>query len=772
VPGVRKKTLNDLHRAAAQHGGKCLSLAYTHIHGKYRWRCAQGHEWVATANSVIRGTWCAICAGVRRENPMQDLAAAARAHGGECLTQEFHGGSHKYRWRCRDGHEWEARGSNILRGVWCPLCQGRGKSIGSLQKTAHARGGEFLSDEYKGMNEKYRWRCEKGHEWEATASHIQGGTWCPHCSGRVLTNPLAELQRTAKERGGECLSPKYLGATKKHRFRCGGGHEWEAVPSSVRNQGTWCRQCAFEEASSRQRLKNGLFILQELARLRGGECLSSEYINGKSKYRWRCADGHEWEASAQKVRTETWCPICSGGIRENLCRTYLQALTGYPWVKARPKWLRNERGNQMELDGYCVELNSAFEHHGRQHYHRTDFLQQTHSLEQRKADDKRRRDLCRSHNIHLLEVPYTVPPAQLPEWLHTRLSKWFASEKLTPWKELDGSLTVVPDSNLKELQEIAATRGGRLLDQVYKGVHGKLSFRCAEGHEWNVIPMAIKRGHWCPKCGADRRGLSRRLTDGLEQLQDYAARMGGECLSTRYVNANMKYKFRCAEGHEWTVNLSGVKRGTWCPQCKGNRISQSRRDKNGLSTLQHIAQERGGECLATEYVNVSVKYRWRCAIGHQWDATAGTVKRGAWCPHCMGEQISQALLDPMGMEKLQQAAQARGGECLAEAYKGVNHKYRWRCSHGHEWEASGANIVRGKSWCPVCGRLARAKSRRLGIEVCRQAAEHKGGACLSSEYVNSDTKLRWRCAKGHEWEAIPHSVIRNGHWCPICARRR
>ena len=518
MTGATKKNLDDLHLVAAQHGGKCLSLAYTHIHDKYRWRCAHGHEWEATANSVIRGTWCAICAGVRRENPMQDLVAAARDHGGECLSAEFHGGAYKYRWRCGSGHEWEARGSNVLRGVWCPLCQGRGKSIGSLQELAYARGGRCLSGEYKGMNGKYHWRCEKGHDWEATASHIQGGTWCPHCSGRVLINPLAELQRTAKERGGECLSPKYLGAKKKHRLRCGRGHEWESVPNSVRNQGNWCKQCAFEEASSRQRLKNGLAIMQELAHSRGGECLSTEYINGKSKYRWRCADGHEWEASAQKVRTETWCPICSGGVRENLCRTYLQALTGNSWKKAKPKWLRNELGNQMELDGYCVELGIAFEHHGQQHYHRTDFLQQTHSLEQRKADDKRRRDLCRSHNIDLLEVPYTVPPAQLPEWLHARLSKWVASETLTPWQELEGSLTVAPDSKLKELQKIAARRGGQLLDQVYKGVHGKLRFRCAEGHEWGVIPMAIKRGHWCPKCGADRRGLSMRLTDGLGKL--------------------------------------------------------------------------------------------------------------------------------------------------------------------------------------------------------------------------------------------------------------
>ncbi|WP_373322126.1 zinc-ribbon domain-containing protein [Paraburkholderia adhaesiva] len=42
------------------------------------------------------------------------------------------------------------------------------------------------------------------------------------------------------------------------------------------------------------------------------------------------------------------------------------------------------------------------------------------------------------------------------------------------------------------------------------------------------------------------------------------------------------------------------------------------------------------------------------------------------------------------------------------------------------------------------------------------------GECLSERYVNNETKLRWRCAKGHEWEAVPASVIK-GSWCPQCA---
>lgn len=699
-----KKHLNDLQKVAKRRGGKCLSADYFHIHSKYKWQCSKGHEWDATGNSVLRGSWCPVCAS-RLENPLAALQTAANAKGGECLSEAYRGADHKYKWGCARGHVWAARSRHVLRGSWCPICAGRFENpLETLQGMAREKGGECLTDVYLGIRNRYKWRCAKGHEWVTSGTHIRSGTWCPYCSGRVLENPLAELQKIAKERGGECLSTEYKSATKKLRFRCANDHEWDAVPDSVKNQGTWCTQCSYENASRRNRLQNGLTVLRELAHVRGGECLSSEYINTQTKYRWRCANGHEWDASAAKVRTETWCPICVIGLRERLCREYLQVLTGYSWPKLRPSWLKCVRGNQMELDGYCKELGVAFEHHGQQHYHQVDLFHQTQSLDQRKADDANRRRLCRKHDIRLIEIPYSIPSEQLPKLLHTRLSKCVSPNALTPWQNLNHNLTVLPDTSLKELRAIAKKHGGELLDPVYKGVHCKLRFRCAEGHEWSAIPLNIKRGHWCQKCGADRRGLELRLVNGLELLRMHAARMGGVCLSKEYVTSNKKYRFRCARGHEWDVNLSGVKRGTWCPQCKGSRISASRRDRHGLSTLRRLAVAKGGVCLSTEYVNVNTKYKLRCAEGHEWETTASSLKNGSWCHQCMGKRISSSLIDPHGLARLRAAAKAKGGECLDTQYLKLTSKYRWRCAKGHEWEASGANVGAGKSWCPRCSR--------------------------------------------------------------------
>jgi tRNA(Arg) A34 adenosine deaminase TadA len=91
-------------------------------------------------------------------------------------------------------------------------------------------------------------------------------------------------------------------------------------------------------------------------------------------------------------------------------------------------------------------------------------------------------------------------------------------------------------------------------------------------------------------------------------------------------------------------------------------------------------------------------------------------------------------------------------------------KYRWRCAKGHEWDAKATHIKTSNSWCPICsGRIIIAPLLKL-----QSLAEQQGGKCLSKEYINSKTKLLWKCAKGHEWQAAPSS-IKSGQWCPICA---
>ena len=46
-------------------------------------------------------------------------------------------------------------------------------------------------------------------------------------------------------------------------------------------------------------------------------------------------------------------------------------------------------------------------------------------------------------------------------------------------------------------------------------------------------------------------------------------------------------------------------------------------------------------------------------------------------------------------------------------------------------------------------------------------AKSRGGQCLSSEYKDIKSEMKWKCAFGHEWEAPPRLHL-TGHWCSQC----
>lgn len=61
----------------------------------------------------------------------------------------------------------------------------------------------------------------------------------------------------------------------------------------------------------------------------------------------------------------------------------------------------------------------------------------------------------------------------------------------------------------------------------------------------------------------------------------------------------------------------------------------------------------------------------------------------------------------------------------------------------------------------------------LTLEDMRRAAKFRGGELLSTTMKTGDwkTKLRFRCAFGHEFEASPRLVLEGGHWCAECERK-
>ena len=225
---------------------------------------------------------------------------------------------------------------------------------------------------------------------------------------------------------------------------------------------------------------------------------------------------------------------------------------------------------------------------------------------------------------------------------------------------------------------------------------------------------------------------------------------GGKCLSTTYVYSRTKLEWECQKGHRWFAVPFSVKVGNWCRKCAGV-------EKNTIEDMHSLAHARGGKCLATVYVNTQTKLEWECQKGHCWFAVPMAVKRGNWCRKCAG-------VEKKTIEEMQDLAVQRGGKCLSTEYKNVRTHLVWECALGHQWKATPRNIQQGR-WCPHC-----AGNQLKTLKDMQILASENGGRCLSDTYINSRTKLLWKCRSGHRWWAAP-DIIQQGRWCEICRRR-
>jgi hypothetical protein len=427
---IRKKlTIIDIRRIARQKKGKCLSNSYVNIDHKLKWRCKEGHIWFASPYSVInRKSWCQKCKlreiAESRRLGIEKMQKLAKKKRGRCLSTKYFNSKTPLKWQCKKGHFFEQTPDKVKRGRWCPECSSRKRhTLEEMKKIAEKYGGKCLSKKYINTITKLEFQCIEGHRWKAKPSDILKGHWCFRCRIKTVVDrqrhTIEYMRKLARMKKGKCLSITYVNVHTKLKWQCKKGHTWKAMPMNI-IKNKWCPDCA-KEKRSRLFRKYDIKDMQRYARERGGRCLSKKYVNLQQKLLWQCKYGHTWEAVPPSIMHGTWCPECSSGRHEKDCRIKFEQIFGSSFPKCKPKWLKNKRGNTMELDGYSKRLGVAFEYHGKQHYEKSRFYPT--NLKQRKEDDKQKRKLCKEHCIVLIEVPYTIKYNELETFIRKEYKK-------------------------------------------------------------------------------------------------------------------------------------------------------------------------------------------------------------------------------------------------------------------------------------------------------------------------------------------------------------
>lgn len=244
-------------------------------HRSVWWRCTDGHEWKATVKARAAGGGCPICAGRKLQTGVNDLATvcpdlAAQWHPSRngVLRPDMilATATRRVWWRCEKGHEWQARVRDRGKGTGCPVCCGQMVIAGindlkssypilAAQWHPTKNGTQRPQDTSVSSNRRVWWRCELGHEWQASVcSRTLEQTGCPYCANRKVLagfNDLAALEPIVAQQWhptlNGSLTPEQVtaGSRRKVWWICPDGHVWKtAVFARTGPNKTGCPVCA------------------------------------------------------------------------------------------------------------------------------------------------------------------------------------------------------------------------------------------------------------------------------------------------------------------------------------------------------------------------------------------------------------------------------------------------------------------------------------------------------------------------------------------------
>ncbi|EKO5230140.1 hypothetical protein ACE34W_000928 [Vibrio parahaemolyticus] len=551
-------------------------------------RCSCGNdEWMATPQSVLRGSRCNRCRDRRAAKAISSARKGIK-HTGDVVVQRRETKRVKYiekltklapnveligpfireglrtRHRCSCGNdEWMVHPYRVLQGARCRHCSSQERARNGLEQyLVQLPEGVELIGQFNGLSKKAQHRCKCGNEdWMAYPADVLKGVLCKKClpqrQGKAISfakkepetqrdNYVAKLAEFAPD---IALLGEFNGISKATLHRCScGNDEWMVRPYRVLEGGR-CRHC-----SSQERARNGLE--QYLLQLPEGVELIGQFNGLSKKAQHRCKCGNEdWMAYPADVLNGGMCGQCK-----------------HTRASMQRKRTASEYDLLLESTSTGVELLGEYKGHNEVTLHRCSC-----------GNDK-----------------WKVKPANV---LSGKRCNKCALDRAREYN-------LMPEKDYKK--RLAYLGNGVRLIGPYLGCNVHTQHYCPCGNQdWKPKPSNVLSGRLCGECAPERLGDARRKD--LTVYQAEIAELGFELLG-EYINNQVLTRHRCSCGNEqWEVAPGNVLSGHRCSECATsatdndmlyNWTDDEGNIKTGLSSWR-LGDSRPKDCARNRNTSVS-----------------------------------------------------------------------------------------------------------------------------------------------------------------------
>ena len=231
-----------------------------------------------------------------------------------------------------------------------------------------------------------------------------------------------------------------------------------------------------------------------------------------------------------------------------------------------------------------------------------------------------------------------------------------------------------------------------------------------------------------------------------------------------YINARTNIKCKCLlDGCEWNAMPTNLLKGSKCPVCNSLYMSKTQ-SKTYECFIQELKEINPNIQILDKYINSKTKVYCKCLIdGYEWYATPDNLLRSKCCPKCSKSirKTTETFVDEV--KNINPNIEIIGEH--------INSKTKIKCRcivDNYEWEATPSNLLKGRG-CPECKRLKIGKSNiKTTQQFIDELQKVNPNITIIDEYVNSSSKISYRCnICGYIHKATPSHLLR-GNGCPKC----